>query len=120
MLTYPPCLLHIVSDDHDRIISIPTFVSIAEDALDAVLISYCDASLAMGAPRWQTIWRVTLPADRWGVLTAVMLGMRRDIGEIMTVMMVTGNVAVLQTGLGALIAPVRTLTSILQLKCRGN
>jgi len=93
------------------IISIPTIVSIAEDALDAVPHSYRDASLAMGATRWQTIWRVTLPAARSGVLTAVMLGIGRAIGETMTVMMVTGNAAVLPTGLGAIFAPVRTMTA---------
>jgi phosphate transport system permease protein len=52
-------------------ISIPTIVSVAEDALDAVPRSYRDAALALGATRWQTIWRVTLPAARSGVLTAV-------------------------------------------------
>ena len=55
-------------------IAIPTVVSVAEDALDAVPKSYRDASLAIGATEWQTIWRVTLPAARSGVLTAVMLG----------------------------------------------
>ena len=49
----------------------------------------------LGATRWQTIWRVTLPAARSGVLTAVMLGIGRAIGETMTVMMVTGNAPVL-------------------------
>lgn len=75
-------------------ISIPTIVSVAEDALDAVPRSYRDAALALGATRWQTIWRVTLPAARSGVLTAVMLGIGRTIGETMTVMMVTGNAPV--------------------------
>lgn len=93
------------------LISIPTIVSIAEDALDAVPRSYRDASLAMGANRWQTIWRVTLPAARSGVITAIMLGLGRSIGETMTVMMVTGNAAVLPTSLGALLAPVRTMTA---------
>ena len=93
------------------LISIPTIVSIAEDALDAVPRSYRDASLAMGANRWQTIWRVTLPAARSGVITAVMLGLGRSIGETMTVMMVTGNAAVLPASLGALLAPVRTMTA---------
>jgi phosphate transport system permease protein len=58
--------------------AIPTIVSIAEDALDAVPKTYRDASLAMGATEWQTIWRVTLPAARSGVLTAIMLGVGRD------------------------------------------
>lgn len=92
-------------------ISIPTIVSIAEDALDAVPKTYRDAALAMGATRWQTIWRVTLPAARSGVLTAVMLGVGRAIGETMTVMMVTGNAPILPTGLSALFKPVRTMTA---------
>jgi len=65
----------------------------------------------MGATHWQTIWRVTLPAAKSGVLTAVMLGIGRAIGETMTVMMVTGNAAVFPTGLGALFKPVRTMTA---------
>jgi phosphate transport system permease protein len=92
-------------------ISIPTIVSVAEDALDAVPRSYRDAALALGATRWQTIWRVTLPAARSGVLTAVMLGVGRAIGETMTVMMVTGNAPVVPRGLSALLAPVRTMTA---------
>jgi phosphate transport system permease protein len=92
-------------------IAIPTVVSISEDALDAVPKSYRDAALALGATRWQTIWRVTLPAARSGVLTAVMLGVGRSIGETMTVMMVTGNAPVLATGLADLFSPVRTMTA---------
>lgn len=92
-------------------IAVPTIVSVAEDALDAVPHSYRDAALALGATKWQTIWRVTLPAARSGVLTAVMLGIGRAIGETMTVMMVTGNAAVMPGGLGALFAPVRTMTA---------
>ncbi len=92
-------------------IAIPTVVSVAEDALDAVPKSYRDASLAIGATEWQTIWRVTLPAARSGVLTAVMLGIGRAIGETMTVMMVTGNAPILPKGLKDLFSPVRTMTA---------
>jgi phosphate transport system permease protein len=92
-------------------IAIPTIVSVAEDALDAVPGSYRDAALALGATRWQTIWRVTLPAARTGVLTAIMLGIGRAIGETMTVMMVTGNAAVLPIKLNSLFSPVRTMTA---------
>jgi phosphate transport system permease protein len=92
-------------------ISIPTIVSVAEDALDAVPRTYRDASLALGATEWQTIWRVTLPAARSGVLTAIMLGIGRALGETMTVMMVTGNAPVLPKGLNALFMPVRTMTA---------
>ena len=92
-------------------IAIPTVVSVAEDALDAVPRSYRDASLAIGATEWQTIWRVTLPAARSGVLTGVMLGIGRAIGETMTVMMVTGNAPVMPRGLRDLLSPVRTMTA---------
>jgi phosphate transport system permease protein len=73
--------------------------------------SYRDAALALGATRWQTIWRVTLPAARTGVLTGVMLGIGRAIGETMTVMMVTGNAPRLPLGLDAFFRPVRTMTA---------
>ena len=92
-------------------IAIPTIVSVAEDALDAVPRAYRDGALALGATRWQTIWRVTLPAARGGVLTAVMLGIGRAFGETMAVMMVTGNAAVIPRGLGGLFQPVRTMTA---------
>jgi len=91
--------------------ALPTIVSIAEDALDAVPKGYRDAGLAMGATQWQTIWRVIVPAARSGIVTAVMLGMGRAIGETMAVMMVTGNAARLPLGLRALIQPVRTMTA---------
>ena len=92
-------------------IAIPTIVSIAEDALDAVPQSYREAALAVGATRWQTIWRVTLPAARSGVLTAVMLGVGRALGETMAVMMVTGNAPVLATRWNSLFMPARTMTA---------
>jgi phosphate transport system permease protein len=92
-------------------IAVPTVVSVAEDALDAVPRSYRDASLAMGATDWQTIWRVTLPAARSGVLTAIMLGIGRAIGETMTVMMVTGNAPIMPRGIRDLLSPVRTMTA---------
>lgn len=92
-------------------VSIPSIVSISEDALDAVPRSYRDAALAIGATNWQTIWRVTLPAARSGVLIAIMLGIGRTIGETMVVLMVTGNAAVMPTGLASLFAPARTMTA---------
>lgn len=92
-------------------IAVPTIVSVAEDALDSVPRAYREGAWALGATRWQTIWRVTLPAAKSGVLTAVMLGIGRAIGETMTVMMVTGNAPVLATKLGSLFSPVRTMTA---------
>jgi phosphate transport system permease protein len=92
-------------------IAVPTVVSVAEDALDAVPRSYREGAWALGATRWQTIWRVTLPAAKSGVLTAVMLGIGRAIGETMTVMMVTGNAPVMALSLGSIFSPVRTMTA---------
>lgn len=89
--------------------ALPTIVSVAEDALDSVPRSYRDGALALGATRWQTIWRVILPAAKSGVLTAIMLGLGRAIGETMAVMMVTGNAA--QIRLDLLFAPARTMTA---------
>jgi len=91
--------------------SLPTIISVAEDALDAVPMSYRNAGLAMGATQWQTIWRVVVPAARSGIVTAVMLGMGRAIGETMLVMMVTGNAARVPAGLAAIFQPVRTMTA---------
>jgi phosphate transport system permease protein len=93
------------------LIATPTIVSITEDALNTVPSAYRQAALALGATRWQTIWGVTVPAARSGILTAVMLGVGRSIGETMAVMMVTGNAAVLPHGLNALFSPVRTMTA---------
>lgn len=92
-------------------IAVPTVVSVAEDALDAVPRAYREGAWALGATRWQTIWRVTLPAAKSGVLTAIMLGVGRAIGETMTVMMVTGNAPVLALKLSSIFSPVRTMTA---------
>jgi len=91
--------------------SLPTIISVAEDALDAVPRSYRDGSLAMGATQWQTIWRVVVPAARSGIIMALMLGMGRAIGETMAVMMVTGNAARMPTTWDSLFRPVRTMTA---------
>ncbi len=93
------------------LMALPTIVSVAEDALDSVPKSYRVGSLALGATRWQTIWRTTLPAARSGVLTAVMLGIGRAIGETMAVMMVTGNAPQLLLSPRALWSPARTMTA---------
>ena len=92
-------------------IAIPTIVSVSEDALDSVPRSYRDAALALGATEWQTIWKVTLPAARSGVITAIMLGVGRTIGETIAVMMVTGNAPVLPVKWNSFFAPVRTMTA---------
>jgi phosphate transport system permease protein len=93
------------------LIAIPTIVSIAEDALNSVPKAYREASIALGATRWQTIWGVTIPAARTGIITAVMLGIGRSLGETMAVMMVTGNAPVLPIKLNSWFSPVRTMTA---------
>jgi phosphate transport system permease protein len=91
--------------------ALPTIISVAEDALDAVPKSYRDAGLAMGATQWQTIWRVVVPAARSGIITAVMLGLGRAIGETMAVMMVTGNAARMPLSFDSVFRPARTMTA---------
>lgn len=73
------------------IMILPTILSVSEDAIRSLPRSLEEASLALGATRWQTICRVLLPAAKPGILTAVILGMGRAIGETMAVMMVIGN-----------------------------
>lgn len=70
----------------------PTIISIAEDALRALPEALREGALATGATRWQMIWRVLLPAARPGLITAVILGTGRAIGETMAVQMVIGNI----------------------------
>ena len=93
------------------LMTLPTIVSIAEDALRAVPASYRQASLALGATRWQTISRVTIPAAKSGIIAAVMLGIGRAVGETMTVLMVTGNSPVIPSFTTGLFRPVRTMTA---------
>ena len=73
------------------IMALPTIVSISEDSLKSVPNDYRDAALALGASKWQTMTRVTLPAAKSGIIAAVMLGFGRAVGETMTVLMATGN-----------------------------
>lgn len=88
--------------------AMPTIVSIIEDAIVSVPKSYKEGSLALGATRWQTVYRVILPAASSGILAAVMLGIGRVIGETMAVLMVTGNAAIMPT---SILQPVRTMTA---------
>lgn len=89
---------------------LPTVTSLSVDAIKAVPTSYRQASLALGATRWQTIWKVILRSARSGLLTAVVFGMARAFGEALAVQMVIGNSAVIPT---SLFEPASTLTSIL-------
>ncbi|UCC67353.1 MAG: phosphate ABC transporter permease subunit PstC [Armatimonadota bacterium] len=91
--------------------AMPMIVSVSEDAIRSVPRALRENSLALGATRWQTIRRVVLPAARSGIVAAVLLGLGRAIGETMTVLMVTGNAAVIPQGLEGFLRPVRTMTA---------
>ncbi len=95
------------------IMSLPTIISLSEDAISAVPKTYKDASLALGAGRWQTLVRVTVPSGLSGIISSIMLGMGRAIGETMTVLMATGNAqAMPHSFLGA----VRTMTATIAIE----
>jgi phosphate transport system permease protein len=90
------------------LMSVPIIVSIGEDALKAVPDSYREAAIAMGATRWQLVFRVLLPAARNGLLAAVLLGTGRAVGETMAVLMATGHAVQIPNGI---LDSVRTLTA---------
>ncbi len=85
---------------------VPVVFTVSEDALAAVPRSYREASLALGATKWETAFRVVLPAAAPGVLAAVVLGFGRAIGETMIVLMASGNAAITSWSFGE---SVRTL-----------
>lgn len=87
---------------------LPTITSVAADAIEAVPQDLRNASLALGATRWQTIWNVVLHSALPGCLTAIVLGMSRAFGEALAVQMVIGNTTKLP---GGLLEPISTLTS---------
>ncbi|HXG47372.1 MAG TPA: phosphate ABC transporter permease subunit PstC [Methylomirabilota bacterium] len=99
------------------LMSIPIMVSIGEDSLKAVPDSYREAAFALGATRWQTVYKVLLPAAKNGLLAAVLLGVGRAIGETMAVLMATGhaiNNPFIKEGAfnpGFMFESVRTLTA---------
>ena len=86
--------------------SVPTICSVAEDALHAVPVSLREASLALGATRWETTVKVVIPAASSGIGTACMLGMSRSIGETMVVLMVAGGAGIIPS---SLFDPVRPM-----------
>ena len=90
------------------LMSVPIMVSIGEDALKAVPDSYREAALALGATRWQLVYRVLVPAAKNGLLAAVLLGVGRAVGETMAVLMATGHAVNIPT---TPFDPVRTLTA---------
>ena len=99
------------------IMILPTIISISADSIRAVPHEYKEASLAMGATKWQTIYKAVVPAAKSGILAAVILGVGRAIGETMAIIMVVGNsVQIPIPGWEAVFAPVRTLTGNIALE----
>jgi phosphate transport system permease protein len=88
------------------IMALPTIITVAEDAMRTVPRAMKEASLALGATHWQTIYRVIIPYSKSGITSAAVLGIGRAIGETMAVLMVTGNAAVIPH---SLLEPVRTI-----------
>lgn len=87
---------------------LPTIITITEDALKNCPNAMREASLALGATKWQTIWRVVIPFSKSGITAAVILGIGRAFGETMAVLMVTGNAAVMPH---SILQPMRTITA---------
>lgn len=90
------------------IMILPTIISITEVSILALPTLYKEGSFALGATHWQTIYRVLLPAAKSGIMTAVILGVGRAIGETMAVIMVLGNATAMPN---SILDPVRTLTT---------
>ena len=88
------------------IMALPTIITVAEDAMRTTPRAMKEASLALGATQWQTIYKVVIPYSSSGITSAVVLGIGRAIGETMAVLMVTGNAAIIPT---SFFEPVRTI-----------
>ena len=93
--------------------SLPTIISVSDDALRVVPHSYREAAFALGATPWTTALRIILPAAKSGILAACMLGFGRAVGETMAVLMVAGNAPIMTK---SLFEPVRTITSTIAIE----
>jgi len=95
------------------IMILPTIISISFDSLMSVPKTYREGSFAMGATKWQTIYKVVIPAARSGILASFILGMGRASGETMAVIMIAGNALRIPT---SILDPLRTLTGNIALE----
>ncbi|MCX5805681.1 MAG: phosphate ABC transporter permease subunit PstC [Proteobacteria bacterium] len=92
---------------------LPTVISISFDAITSVPRTYREGSFAMGATKWQTIYKVVIPSAKSGILASFILGMGRAIGETMAVIMTAGNALKIPT---SILDPLRTLTGNIALE----
>lgn len=123
IVLFGPAIAKITSQSHGlnavngsillAVMALPTIISISEDSLNAVPRAYKEASLALGASRWQTLIRVKIPAALSGIIASVMLGMGRAIGETMTVLMATGNAPAFPSGF---LSSIRTMTATIAIE----
>jgi len=90
------------------IMIVPTIAALSEDALQSIPMGIREASYAMGATQWQTIYKVVVPAAKIGIVDAIILGMGRAVGETMAVLMLIGGAPRFFAGVGE---PMATLTS---------
>jgi len=95
------------------IMSLPTIITVAEDAIRSVPNSFKEGSYALGSNKWTTLVRVVLPAAMSGIIAAIVLGMGRAIGETMTVLMATGNATEMPD---SFFDPVRTMTATIAIE----
>ena len=95
------------------VMALPTIITVAEDAIHAVPKTYKEASYGVGADKWQTLTKVIIPAAAPGIIAAIMLGVGRAIGETMTVLMATGNAALLPEGM---FDSVKTMTATIAIE----
>ncbi|MFZ4543693.1 MAG: phosphate ABC transporter permease subunit PstC [Saprospiraceae bacterium] len=95
------------------VMTLPTIITISEDAIHAIPNSYKEASYALGANKWETLFKVTIPAAYPGLIAAVMLGLGRALGETMTVLMATGNSSAIPTGF---LDSIRTITATIAIE----
>lgn len=95
------------------IMILPTIINISEDAINSVATDYKEASLALGATHWQTIYRIIIPAAASGIGAAVVLGIGRAVGETMAIIMVAGNSPIVPE---SIFSPLRSLTGNIALE----
>mgnify|MGYP001550006442 CR=1 FL=1 len=94
------------------IMSLPTIISISEDAMLAVPHTYKEAGMAVGANKWEILIKIILPAAGSGVVASIMLGMGRAIGETMAVLMATGNAPAMPKGIFSSVQPLTATIAI--------
>ena len=93
------------------IMILPTIITISADSINSVPSEYYEASIGLGASKWQSIYTVIVPAAKSGIVSSIILGMGRALGETMAIIMVAGNtVAIPEFGWKGIFSPVRTLT----------